>query len=42
MVVPDWRAAPPGIFDSWEKTARWVLEHMPAQRVDRPKDARLR
>jgi len=31
MVVPDWRTAPLGIFDSWEKTARWVLEQMPAQ-----------
>jgi pimeloyl-ACP methyl ester carboxylesterase len=32
VVVPDWRRAPLSIFDSWEKTARWVVEQMPAQR----------
>ena len=31
VVVPDWCTAPLGIFDSWETTARWVLEQMPAQ-----------
>ena len=28
--VPDWRKAPLSIFDSWEKTARWVAGLMPA------------
>jgi pimeloyl-ACP methyl ester carboxylesterase len=32
IVVPDWRRAPLSIFDSWEKTARWVLDQMPAER----------
>lgn len=31
IVVPDWRKAPLSIFDTWEKTARWVLDQMPAQ-----------
>jgi pimeloyl-ACP methyl ester carboxylesterase len=30
IVVPDWRSAPPSIFDSWDSTARWVLDRMPA------------
>src|SRR3954469_22703266 len=30
VVVPDWRKAPLSIFDSWEKTARWVIDRMPA------------
>jgi len=30
IVVPDWRKAPLSIFDSWDKTARWVIDHMPA------------
>jgi pimeloyl-ACP methyl ester carboxylesterase len=30
IVVPDWRQAPLAIFDSWEKTARWVIDRMPA------------
>ena len=30
LVVPDWRKAPLSIFDSWDKTARWVIDHMPA------------
>src|SRR5258708_39709807 len=30
IVVPDWRKAPLSIFDSWDKTARWVLDQMPA------------
>ena len=25
IVVPDWRKAPLAIFDTWEKTARWVV-----------------
>ena len=29
IVVPDWRKAPLSIFDSWDSTARWVLEQMP-------------
>ena len=28
IVVPDWRRAPLSIFDSWEKTARWVIGQM--------------
>jgi pimeloyl-ACP methyl ester carboxylesterase len=32
IVVPDWRTAPLSIFDSWDKTARWVLGQMPARR----------
>jgi pimeloyl-ACP methyl ester carboxylesterase len=32
VVVPDWRRAPLSIFDTWEKTARWVLSQMPADR----------
>jgi pimeloyl-ACP methyl ester carboxylesterase len=31
IVVPDWRTAPPAIFDSWDTTARWVLDQMPAE-----------
>jgi pimeloyl-ACP methyl ester carboxylesterase len=31
VVVPDWRKAPLAIFDTWEKTARWVLDQMPAR-----------
>jgi pimeloyl-ACP methyl ester carboxylesterase len=30
IVVPDWRKAPLSIFDTWGKTARWVLDRMPA------------
>jgi len=30
IVVPDWRKAPLAIFDTWEKTARWVVEQMPS------------
>ena len=30
IVVPDWRKAPLSIFDTWDKTARWVLDQMPA------------
>jgi pimeloyl-ACP methyl ester carboxylesterase len=29
IVVPDWREAPLSIFDSWEATARWVVDRMP-------------
>ena len=29
IVVPDWRKAPLSIFDSWESTARWVLDRIP-------------
>jgi pimeloyl-ACP methyl ester carboxylesterase len=32
IVVPDWRRAPLSIFDSWEKTARWVIAQMPSER----------
>src|SRR5512137_2171564 len=32
IVVPDWRKAPLAIFDTWEKTARWVVEQMPSPR----------
>src|SRR4029077_19007061 len=32
IVVPDWRQAPFSIFDSWEKTARWVIDQMPADK----------
>ena len=28
--MPDWRKAPLTIFDTWEKTARWVVEQMPS------------
>jgi len=31
IVVPDWRKAPLSIFDTWEKTAHWVLDQMPTQ-----------
>ena len=31
IVVPDWRKAPLSIFDSWEKTARWVTDQMPSE-----------
>ena len=31
IVVPDWRKAPLSIFDSWEKTARWVTDRMPSE-----------
>jgi pimeloyl-ACP methyl ester carboxylesterase len=31
VVVPDWRKAPLSIFDSWDKTARWVLDQAPAR-----------
>ena len=31
LVVPDWRKAPLSIFDTWGKTARWVLDHAPAE-----------
>jgi pimeloyl-ACP methyl ester carboxylesterase len=30
VCVPDWRQAPLSIFDSWDKTARWVVDRMPA------------
>jgi pimeloyl-ACP methyl ester carboxylesterase len=29
IVVPDWRQAPLSIFESWDSTARWVLDRMP-------------
>src|SRR5262245_8708866 len=29
LTVPDWRKAPLSIFDSWQGTARWVVDHMP-------------
>jgi len=32
IVVPDWRKAPLAIFDTWEKTARWVVGQMPSPR----------
>lgn len=32
VVVPDWRQAPPAIWDSWEATARWVLGQAPAEK----------
>lgn len=32
IVVPDWRQAPLSIFDSWEKTARWVIDRMPSEK----------
>jgi pimeloyl-ACP methyl ester carboxylesterase len=30
IVVPDWREAPLSIFDTWDRTTRWVLDRMPA------------
>ena len=30
IVVPNWRKAPLSIFDTWDQTARWVLDQMPA------------
>jgi pimeloyl-ACP methyl ester carboxylesterase len=30
IVVPDWRRAPLSAFDSWEDTARWVIDQMPS------------
>jgi len=32
VVVPDWRQAPPAIWDSWDATARWVLGQAPAEK----------
>jgi pimeloyl-ACP methyl ester carboxylesterase len=32
IVVPDWRQAPLSTFDSWEKTARWVIDRMPSEK----------
>ncbi len=32
IVVPDWRQAPLSIFDSWEQTARWVIDRMPSEK----------
>ncbi|CAN5540223.1 alpha/beta fold hydrolase [soil metagenome] len=32
IVVPDWRKAPLSIFDTWEKTARWVIDQMPSEK----------
>jgi pimeloyl-ACP methyl ester carboxylesterase len=31
IVVPDWRKAPIGIWDSWKSAAGWVLDQMPAK-----------
>jgi hypothetical protein len=45
MVVPDWRAAPPGIFDSMEKNRpQGCCEHKASAGCSStgPKDARLR
>jgi pimeloyl-ACP methyl ester carboxylesterase len=33
IVVPDWREAPLGIWDSWEATARWVLSQAPGPQL---------
>src|SRR5580704_14733653 len=32
IVVPDWRRAPLSIFDTWQTTARWVLDQVPADK----------
>ena len=32
IVVPDWRKAPLGIWDSWQSAARWVADQMPAEK----------
>jgi pimeloyl-ACP methyl ester carboxylesterase len=32
VAVPDWRKAPLSIFDSWDKTASWVLDQAPAEK----------
>ena len=32
IVVPDWRKAPLGIWDSWQSAGRWVLDQAPAQK----------
>src|SRR5262249_23585729 len=32
IVVPDWRSAPLGIWDSWKSAAGWVLDQMPAEK----------
>ena len=32
VVVPDWRAAPLSVWDSWESAARWVVGQMPADK----------
>lgn len=32
IVVPDWRQAPLSIFESWETTARWVIDRMPSEK----------
>jgi pimeloyl-ACP methyl ester carboxylesterase len=31
IIVPDWREAPLSIFESWETTARWVIDRMPCE-----------
>ena len=33
IVVPDSRKAPLSVWDTWDSAARWVLGHMPAQRI---------
>lgn len=32
IVVPDWRAAPLSVWDTWESAARWVVDRMPPGR----------
>ncbi|MFI5002763.1 MAG: alpha/beta fold hydrolase [Reyranellales bacterium] len=32
IVVPDWRAAPLSIWDSWNSAARWVVDRMPSEK----------
>ena len=36
IVVPDWRQAPLSIFDSWERTAHWVIDQMPRRNSRSP------
>jgi hypothetical protein len=35
IAIPDWREAPLSIFDSWEKTAHWMIDRMPSEKFAR-------
>ena len=29
IVVPDWRRAPLGVWDTWASAAQWIVDQMP-------------